>query len=91
MTGEKKEQIEIAFPRLESAFTGTGDTFAAIFLAFYSSKGDFKLALELTVGCLQEILKRTLSHAKSRLLFICSVLSIYRREKSLVGYTGRCH
>ncbi|CAG0895663.1 unnamed protein product [Darwinula stevensoni] len=62
--GEKKEQIEIAFPCLESSFTGTGDTFAAIFLAFYSSKGDFKLALELTVGCMQEILKRTLSYAK---------------------------
>ena len=59
--GGKKEIFKLCFPRLKATFTGTGDVFAALLLAWLHRSHSLKEALELTVATLQSILKRTIS------------------------------
>uniref|UniRef100_A0A1B6GGB9 Pyridoxal kinase n=1 Tax=Cuerna arida TaxID=1464854 RepID=A0A1B6GGB9_9HEMI len=57
----KKTQVTIEIPLLDATFTGTGDLFAALFLAWMAKSGGvLKEALEKTVSTLQAVLKRTL-------------------------------
>ncbi|XP_046688577.1 pyridoxal kinase-like [Homalodisca vitripennis] len=57
----KKSQVTIEIPLLDATFTGTGDLFAALFLAWMAKSGGvLKEALEKTVSTLQAVLNRTL-------------------------------
>lgn len=52
----------IEIPKFQSTFTGTGDVFAALFLAWFTkTNGNVRQTLEQTVATLQAILKQTLS------------------------------
>lgn len=55
------QKLRIDFPRLPGAFTGTGDLFSALFLAWLSKCGDNNIveACERTVSTVFEVLKRT--------------------------------
>ncbi|XP_046979597.1 pyridoxal kinase isoform X2 [Schistocerca americana] len=58
--GKERKKFSIRIPRIKGVFTGTGDLFAALFLAWmYHSDGDTKLALEKTIATLQGVLHRT--------------------------------
>lgn len=51
-------------PRLPATFTGTGDLFASLFLAWMNKFNDVQAALERTSATLQAVLKRTYLHAR---------------------------
>ncbi|XP_050682486.1 pyridoxal kinase isoform X1 [Leptidea sinapis] len=62
--GVKCYQIQI--PKVEASFTGTGDLFAALFLAWtHKTEGDLKLTLENTIATLQTIVKNTYDYARA--------------------------
>jgi len=52
--------VKIEFERLKGIYYGTGDTFAAMFLAWYTKLKNLKLACEYTVSAMLHILRRTL-------------------------------
>lgn len=55
-------------PKLDVIFTGTGDLFASLLLAWsYKHPDDLKLACEKTMSTVQTILKRTVDYAKQKL------------------------
>ncbi|XP_046741497.1 pyridoxal kinase [Diprion similis] len=56
--------IKLEIPRLPAAFTGSGDLFAALFLAHSHLQGSIKPALEKTVNTLYEVLKKTHEYSK---------------------------
>ncbi|XP_028039447.1 pyridoxal kinase [Bombyx mandarina] len=57
---------KIPIPKVEATFTGTGDLFAALFLAWSHLTGnDVKLALEKTIATLQSIVVDTYQTARA--------------------------
>lgn len=55
------EQYEVRFPWIDSYYTGTGDLFAALLLAWlYRFPDDFKRALEHVISTIQDVLSITL-------------------------------
>uniref|UniRef100_M4BXC2 pyridoxal kinase n=1 Tax=Hyaloperonospora arabidopsidis (strain Emoy2) TaxID=559515 RepID=M4BXC2_HYAAE len=55
------EQYEVRFPWIDSYYTGTGDLFAALLLAWlYRFPHDFKRALEHVISTVQDVLGITL-------------------------------
>ncbi|KAK1929727.1 Pyridoxal kinase [Phytophthora citrophthora] len=60
--GERRcEQYEVRFPWIDSYYTGTGDLFAALLLAWlYRFPNDFKRALENVISTIQDVLRITL-------------------------------
>lgn len=56
-------------PKLDAVFTGTGDLFASVLLAWlYRHPNDLALACETTVSTVQAVLRRTLAHAQREYL-----------------------
>lgn len=56
-------------PKLDAVFTGTGDLFASVLLAWlYRHPNDLALACEATVSTVQAVLRRTLAHAQREYL-----------------------
>ncbi|CAH1369576.1 hypothetical protein MTP99_010999 [Tenebrio molitor] len=63
--GASINKATIKIPKLPASFTGTGDLFAALLLAWmHKTNNQLKESLERTVSTLQAVLKRTLSSAK---------------------------
>ncbi|ETM00378.1 pyridoxal kinase [Phytophthora nicotianae] len=61
ITGGRCEQYEVRFPWIDSYYTGTGDLFAALLLAWlYRFPDDFKRALENVISTIQDVLHITL-------------------------------
>ncbi|KAL1131977.1 hypothetical protein AAG570_011588 [Ranatra chinensis] len=61
--GENMKAI-VKIPKLQSNFTGTGDLFAALFLAWMHRSGNnLIMSLDNTIATLQSVLKRTLKAA----------------------------
>ncbi|PZC81411.1 hypothetical protein B5X24_HaOG212616 [Helicoverpa armigera] len=57
---------EIQIPKLDATFTGTGDLFAALFLAWWhKTNQNLKLSLENTISTLQNIVKDTYTRARA--------------------------
>lgn len=55
------EQYEVRFPYIDSYYTGTGDLFAALLLAWlYKLPEDFPRAIENVVSTIQDVLRITL-------------------------------
>lgn len=53
--------------KLPASFTGTGDLFASLFLAWmYKSENNLKESLEKTIASLQAVLKRTYNQLKGK-------------------------
>lgn len=56
----KQEKAMITFPKLKASYTGTGDLFSALLLAWmWQSKNNLKQSLEYTVATIQAVLQRT--------------------------------
>lgn len=49
-------------PKIPAQFTGTGDLFAALFLAWMYKTQDLKESVEKTIASLQAVLTRTYEH-----------------------------
>ncbi|XP_038209831.1 pyridoxal kinase [Zerene cesonia] len=65
LASNKESCYKIEIPKVDANFTGTGDLFAALFLAWsYKTKNDLKLTLELTIATLQAIVKDTYDNAR---------------------------
>lgn len=65
-TNGKREKLLMHIPLLDANFTGSGDLFTALFLAWMTKTGNnLRLSLENTIGTEQAVLKRTLARAKS--------------------------
>lgn len=62
--GGSKQCVSIETPKLEGKFTGTGDLFASLFLAWMYKSNSLSIAIEKTVSTLQSVLKRTIAYAK---------------------------
>lgn len=52
----------IEIPKLEASFTGTGDLFSALFLAWMSKTNDIRSALENTVSTMYAVVSRTMEY-----------------------------
>jgi pyridoxine kinase len=62
-----KQVVRLSFPRLPVSFIGTGDLFAALFLAWFTkTDGDLKQTCEKVVSTLQHVIKRTFEYAQSQ-------------------------
>lgn len=58
-------RLRVGIPRLPANFTGTGDLFAALLLAWmHHSSNDLKTSVENTLDTMQAILQRTLKSAQ---------------------------
>lgn len=61
--------MQVNIPRLDAQFTGSGDLFTALLLAWlHKHSDDFKLACEKAVSTMQHVLRRTLEHSKQVVL-----------------------
>lgn len=55
----------IEIPKLSSSFTGSGDLFASLFLAWmYKTNNNIKESMEKATATMQSVLKRTIKHAE---------------------------
>ena len=56
---------------IPSSFTGTGDLFAALFLAWMTkTDGQLKSSVEKTVATLQAVIKRTYEYSQGTCVFL---------------------
>jgi pyridoxine kinase len=68
--GGKKTAVSIHIPKLPCTFTGTGDLFAALLLAWmWRTNNQVKPSLEKIIATLQAVLKKTLHYAKGITIF----------------------
>lgn len=73
----KKRCIRMEIPKVDAIFTGTGDLFASLLLAWlYRYPDDLALACETTVSTVQAVLSRTLAHAQSKSHKTCNTLRL---------------
>ncbi len=65
-----KKKYHIPFPKMKGRFTGTGDLFAALLLAFTSKYPlhEFGLALQKTLSAIQSVLSITPSNQELRII-----------------------
>lgn len=64
---DSMEVWKLDIPRIPHLFTGTGDLFSALLLAWlHISHGDLSLAMVNSLGSLQEVLHRTSAYADSQ-------------------------
>ncbi|KAI8430994.1 hypothetical protein MSG28_001086 [Choristoneura fumiferana] len=67
IASSKGEQYIIKMPKVDATFTGTGDLFAALFLAWsYKTNNNLKLTLERVIATLQNIVQDTYQKARAR-------------------------
>lgn len=62
--GCSKKIVTIQIPKYPASFTGTGDLFASLFLAWMHKERDVQTALDKTIATIQSVLKRTLKYAE---------------------------
>ncbi|XP_073943315.1 pyridoxal kinase-like [Choristoneura fumiferana] len=68
IASSKGEQYIIKMPKVDATFTGTGDLFAALFLAWsYKTNNNLKLTLERVIATLQNIVQDTYQKARGEL------------------------
>ncbi|KAL1461334.1 hypothetical protein WDU94_013240 [Cyamophila willieti] len=60
--GGSRTTVSIDIPKLDAIFTGTGDLFASLFLAWFTlTDHNVKETIERTIGTMQSVLERTSS------------------------------
>lgn len=63
-TVKDKRLIKIDIPKISANFTGSGDLFAALFLAYTYLEDNMKDAIEKTVNSLHSVLLKTYEHSQ---------------------------
>ncbi|XP_070517716.1 pyridoxal kinase isoform X2 [Cardiocondyla obscurior] len=56
--------LKISIPKIPATFTGSGDLFAALFLAYEYLENDMKATIEKTINSLYSVLLNTYEHSK---------------------------
>lgn len=64
-TNKENELIKINIPKIPASFTGSGDLFAALFLAHTYLQNDMKTAIEKTVNSLYSVLLKTYEYSEA--------------------------
>lgn len=64
-TNKENKLIKINIPKIPASFTGSGDLFAALFLAHTYLQNDMKTALEKTVNSLYSVLLKTYEYSEA--------------------------
>ncbi|XP_033193438.1 pyridoxal kinase isoform X2 [Bombus vancouverensis nearcticus] len=64
-TNKENKLIKINIPKIPASFTGSGDLFAALFLAHTYLQNDMKTAIEKTVNSLYSVLLKTYEYSKA--------------------------
>lgn len=65
--GKTKTAVTIDIPKFPAHFTGTGDLFASLLLAWMTkSNNDIKTSIENTIASMQAVLKRTAEYSKGK-------------------------
>ncbi|XP_017890804.1 pyridoxal kinase-like [Ceratina calcarata] len=64
-TNKDKKLMKIDIPRIPTSFTGTGDLFAALFLAHTYLNDSLKVAIEKTVNSLYTVLLKTYEYSQT--------------------------
>lgn len=78
------EKVIITIPKLPGSYTGTGDLFAALFLAWMHKSGNsLKEALEKTVSTLQAVLKRTFEYSKGETTSKAKELKLIQSKRDI--------
>ncbi|EFA00408.1 pyridoxal kinase [Tribolium castaneum] len=86
--GNSCEKVTIRVPKLSGSFTGTGDLFAALFLAWMHKTGNnLKESLEKTVSTLQAVLKRTIESARGEVTPRAKELKLIQSKKDIENPT----
>ncbi|XP_047533513.1 pyridoxal kinase [Vanessa atalanta] len=66
IASNKESCYQIEIPKINATFTGTGDLFAALFLAWsHKTNNNLKLTLEKTIATLQHVVKDTYEKARA--------------------------
>ncbi|ELU03774.1 hypothetical protein CAPTEDRAFT_170287 [Capitella teleta] len=69
ITNGSPTMMQVHIPRLDAQFTGSGDLFTALLLAWlHKHSDDFQLACGKAVSTMQHVLRRTLAHSKQAVL-----------------------
>ncbi|XP_046917313.2 pyridoxal kinase [Dermatophagoides farinae] len=64
---QDRQLCKLVIPRIPSRFTGTGDLFAALFLAWFTkTKFDLKITMENVTATLNSIIRRTYEYANNK-------------------------
>ena len=64
-SSNSRQVFAISIPRLDATFIGTGDLFAALFLAWYTkTDNNLKQTLENVIASLQAVMRRTQQYAE---------------------------
>ncbi|XP_060818739.1 pyridoxal kinase [Bombus pascuorum] len=64
-TNKENKLIKINIPKIPASFTGSGDLFAALFLAHTYLQNDMKTAIEKTVNSLYSVLLKTYEYSEA--------------------------
>ncbi|XP_019868059.1 pyridoxal kinase isoform X2 [Aethina tumida] len=64
--GADVKRVTMKIPKIPAQFTGTGDLFAALFLAWMYKTQDLKESVEKTIASLQAVLTRTYEHVSGK-------------------------
>lgn len=59
--------IKVDIPKIPATFTGSGDLFAALFLAHEYLQSDIKATMEKTINSLYSVLLNTYEYSKGKL------------------------
>lgn len=80
-TGDIRYKIMI--PKFDASFTGTGDLFASLFLAWtYKTNNDIKQSLEKTISTMQTIVRET--YQRGRAIQPTGVIPTYKLELRII-------
>jgi len=61
--------IKVDIPKIPATFTGSGDLFAALFLAHVYLQSDMKITMEKTINSLYSVLLNTYEYSKGKQYF----------------------
>ncbi|CAF3433196.1 unnamed protein product [Rotaria socialis] len=64
ISNDQYQTFRIDFPRLESSFTGTGDSFSALILAWLHKENNLVCACEKAISILHQVLLKTIELSK---------------------------
>ncbi|KAL1461333.1 hypothetical protein WDU94_013240 [Cyamophila willieti] len=83
--GGSRTTVSIDIPKLDAIFTGTGDLFASLFLAWFTlTDHNVKETIERTIGTMQSVLERTSSS------FPDSSAKLSSKERELKLIQSKC-
>jgi pyridoxine kinase len=69
--------LKIEIPQISAVYTGSGDLYAALFLAHSYLQKNLKLALENTINSLHDVLLTTYDYSQGKTLMMCMYVQVH--------------